>query len=146
MRLKVRNCLFEGGNGVTEMMETSASPDGARKFTLGSVRLDQFKVGPLSGQLQKLHRSGLQGIVDHGRRDTVIKAEAIIFGCRLDGLYSVTDVMEPHIQQRTSSIAHPAGTPRFFSRAGRGKVCAENATARLIREPQQQGKCPRRIA
>lgn len=67
MRFKMLDRRFKGSNDVAEMMEASAPLYGVRYFTSGPVRRDQFEVGPLSAQLQKLHMRGLQWIMDHGR-------------------------------------------------------------------------------
>lgn len=84
MRLEMTDRLFEGGNGVAKMMQTSPALCGAGQFTPGSIGRDQFQVGPLSGQLEELDVGGLQWIMDHERRETVSEAKAVIFGCGLD--------------------------------------------------------------
>ncbi len=84
MRFKMTDRLFEGGDCVTEMMQTSPAFHGAGQFTPGPIRRDQFQVGPLSRKLEELDVGGLQRIVDHERRETVSEATAVIFGCGLD--------------------------------------------------------------
>ena len=98
-------------------MESSASLYGACQFTLWPVGCDQFKVGTLSGKLQKLDMRGLQRVVNHGRCQVEPKAEAEIFGRRVNGPHSMTYVVKPQIRQKIHSVAHSDGTPHVISKS-----------------------------